>query len=109
MQTVTRLDAEKAIREGTETARLRRQLEVKQKLIDELTSELTRTQARLKMNRGILARHNRVLALKYSGAREAREYERREARGDKIDCFILGMGFGVILAIGVASWIAFMM
>ncbi len=109
MTKLTDASAKQAWVDGTEIARLRKALEKKDHEIEELTLENTQLRAKLQMNRSIVNRHNRVLALKYQGAREAREFERKEALGDKIDCAILGAMIGVFAALWLASWIAFRM
>jgi len=101
---ITRIDAEQAIREGRETARLNRVIEEMQEQIGVLTRENAVLTAKLRMNRSIIERHNRVLALKYEGMREGREMERREARGNIVDALIIGAALGALLAVGIACW-----
>ena len=105
---ITRLDAEKAIREGVESAKLRKEVSQVEKERDALAKENAHLKAMLAADRSIIRRHNRVLALKYEGMRAGREYERKEMRGNVIDAFIVGVGLGALLAIGIASWVVYL-
>ena len=100
---ITRIDAEQAIREGRETARLNRRLEESEKRAAQLEKQNAELSVKLRMCRSVIARHNSVLALKYQGMREGRELERKEARGNVIDGIIIGMAAGAFMVLGLLA------
>lgn len=93
---ITRRDAEQAILEGVETARLRRVIAEKDKEIEELSMRLTKAEARLYMDKSIFHQRNRELVRKWKHAKEERAYVQREARNNMIDTIILGAFLGVV-------------
>lgn len=105
MEKITKIDAERAVREGVETSRLRRQLARAEQERTELANENVRLRAIVRIHRDIIRRNNQQVIAKHKAMREFREEERKESRGNAIDAFLLGMGFGVMIAFGVASWV----
>ena len=74
---------------------------------DELLRENVRLRAMVRFNRNIIDRNNQQMALRCQRMREFREWDRKEAKRDLIDAFILGLGFGIIIAIGIAGLVVY--
>lgn len=102
---ITRLDAETAIREGVTTAQLRKQVADLEGRLEAAQRELTVTKARLMIARQSIERNNAVIVQKYAGIREAREAERKEARGNVIDALIIGIMVGMMLTAAIAWFV----
>lgn len=100
---ITRIDAEQAIREGTTTAKQRKQIEDLQARLEAMQRELMITKARLTIARRSIERNNSIIIQKHEGIREAREAERKEARGNVIDALIVGVMVGMMLT-AVIAW-----
>ena len=102
---ITRIDAEQAIREGTTTAKQRKQIEDLQARLEAVQRELMITKARLTIARRSIERNNAIIVQKHEGIKQAREAERKEARGNTIDALIIGVMVGMMLALA-AAWFA---
>ena len=102
---ITQAEAEKAILEGKLTARLQRENDRLQQANNELGVKLTKADARLRMAENTVRREHRQMAKRYEARMRNRENEQIQMRGNMIDCFIIGFGFGAIVTVGILSWI----
>lgn len=102
---ITRIDAEQAIREGTTTAKQRKQIADLQARLEAVQRELMITKARLTIARRSIERNNAIIIQKHEGIREAREAERKEARGNAIDALIIGIMAGMMLTAAIAWFV----
>lgn len=105
MAKVTQFDAEQAIREGVETARLKRENARLSEMLERVSIESEGHAAKLRTAESAVHREHAQVARRYAAMHEQIE----DARSERWDWLIIGFGFGMLAAFAVCSWIVYAM